>query len=140
MIRSYVDADLEELLQAWYEASLLAHPFLSAEFLVTERVQIAEHWLPASETFVYELDGVVVGFLSLVDDEVGAIFVHPDQQGRGIGRTLMDHAATLRTTLELDVFEQNPIGRGFYDAYGFAFVSARFDDETGQTVHRLRLP
>lgn len=41
---------------------------------------------------------------------------------------------------ELEVFERNRVGRRFYDRYGFVFVSSRFDDETGQTVLRLRLP
>ena len=139
MIRAYADADLNEVLDAWYEASLVAHSFLPAEFFVAEREEIANRWLPVAETFVYELDSYVVGFVALIGNEVGAIFVHPGHHRQGIGRALMDHAKTLRPNLELDVFENNAIGRHFYDAYGFSFVSAHRDSATGQTQHRLRL-
>jgi putative acetyltransferase len=139
MIRPYVGADLESLIEVWYEASLVAHPFLSAEFLAAERREIAKVWMPIAETIVYEDHGHVVGFLSLVGDEVGAIFVHPEHHGRGIGRALMDRARAARPVLELDVFEANTIGRRFYDAYGFRFVRRHVHDMTGLTQLRLRL-
>ena len=139
MIRPCADADVAELTEAWYQASLIAHSFLTEEFFAAERQQITDSWLPIAETTVYELDGRVVGFLALIDNEVGAIFVHPEHQGRGIGRALMDQARASRPFLELDVFEANPFGRRFYDAYGFQYVSEHVHEETGQAVHRLRL-
>ena len=66
MIRPYSDHDLDELLDVWYRASVIAHSFLTPEFLQRERRQIAEQWLPMAETSVYEFDGRVVGFLSLI--------------------------------------------------------------------------
>ena len=140
MIRRYVETtDLPELLDSWYEASLVAHPFLGDEFLARERVLIAEQWLPSADTMVSVVDGRVVGFLSLVGNEVGAIFVHPDHQGAGLGRELMDDARSKRPFLELEVFEDNPIGRGFYAAYGFEQINRSLNDETGQMSLRLRL-
>ena len=35
----------------------------------------------------------------------------------------MDHARCIRESLELDVFEQNTTGRGFYEKYGFREIS-----------------
>ena len=139
MIRPYVDGDLDELLDVWYRASLIAHSFLSEEFFETERRQIVEQWLPMAETMVYETEGGVVGFLALIGNEVGAIFVDPDYQGRGIGRALMDRARDSRPFLELNVLEANTVGRGFYDAYGFGFVDRHVSEATGQPELRLRL-
>ena len=78
MIRAFGEGDLEELLDVWYRASLVAHSFLSQEFLEAERREIADHWLPVPETMVYQIDGRVVGFLALIGNEVGAVFVDPD--------------------------------------------------------------
>ena len=139
MIRPYEADDLEELLDVWYQASLIAHPFLSADFLEAERHEIADVWLPAAETMVYERDDRVVGFLSLIGNEVGAIFVDPDLQRGGIGRTLMDAAREAGPYLELSVFEANAIGRSFYAAYGFELVERRQNEETGQPELRLRI-
>lgn len=105
-----------------------------------ERRDIAEKYLPVAETYVYERDGVVVGFISLLGNEVGGLFVTPKCHGQGIGRALMDWARGTRDHLELDVFEANEIGRAFYEAYGFGIVGERFDEITGQSVLRLRLP
>ena len=139
MLRSYTDGDQDQVIEVWYQASLIAHSFLPEAFFEAERQEVVEQWMPASETTVYEDNGQVVGFVSLVGNEVGAIFVHPDHQGRGIGRALMDHARDCRPHLELSVFEANPIGRRFYDAYGFRLVSRQINDVPGQPELRLRL-
>ena len=139
VIRPYRDDDLGAVLGVWYRASLIAHSFLSEEFLAAERREIGERWLPMAETTVCEIDGSVVGFLSLIGNEVGAIFVDPDYQGRGIGRALMDGARDSRPFLELSVFEANSTGRGFYDAYGFEFGGRQVNQDTGLPELRLRL-
>ena len=139
MIRPYTNEDLNAVLDVWYRASLIAHSFLPDEFFDSERQEIAEQWLPMSETIVYEANGRVVGFLSLIGDEVGAIFVSPEHQGRGIGRSLMDHARRLRSTLVLSVFEANEIGRRFYHAYGFEVVGRDRNEATGHPELRLQL-
>jgi putative acetyltransferase len=40
--------------------------------------------------FVAEVEGRVIGFSVLFGDEVKAVYVHPDQVGRGVGRRLLD--------------------------------------------------
>lgn len=139
VIRPYRDDDLGAVLYVWYRASLIAHSFLSEEFFSAERREIGERWLPMAETTVCEIDGSVVGFLSLVGNEVGAIFVDPDYQGRGIGRILMDGARDSRPFLELSVFEANSAGRGFYEAYGFESAGRQVNQDTGFPELRLRL-
>jgi len=139
MIRPYSADDHDELLDVWYRASLIAHSFLSIEFLETERRLISEKWLPIAETMVYEKDGHVAGFLSLVGNEVGGIFVHPDYQRQGIGRALMDTARSSRPFLELSVFEANDHGRSFYDGYGFRRVGRHDNEDAGHAEIRLRL-
>lgn len=140
MIRSYRPEDIDRVMEVWYQASLIAHPFLGAEFLETERKAIIEQHMPVAEVYVYARDGVVLGFIALLDHEVGAIFVEPKHQGQGIGCALMDHARQLKGDLELDVFKKNRIGRRFYDRYGFEFVEEVFHEDSGQPQLRLRLP
>ncbi len=136
-IRKYNDTDCEAVIEIWYTASKIATPFLSDEFLTWEREQIREVWMPSAETWVFETEGSVVGFIALLDNEVGAIFVHPEAQGRGVGRALMDHAASTRDSLYLDVFKENAIGRRFYDRYGFKYQFEHVQEETGRTQMRL---
>jgi putative acetyltransferase len=104
-----------------------------------ERRNITNVHLPKAETWVWQSGGRVVGFISLLGNEVGAIFVDPKFQRAGIGRALMDHARELRTELELEVFTDNAMGRAFYAKYGFELMQEKVDDQTGLDVMRLRL-
>ena len=139
MIREYEEKDLSELLDAWYSASQVAHPFLDEDFFEQERRNIAAFHLPSAETWVYELDGVVVGFIALIGDEVGAIFVDSEFHEQGIGRALMNKARSIRDVLELDVFKDNLVGRKFYEKYGFSQVAEHLHEETGFMQLRLKL-
>ena len=139
MIRQYRPADCEEVLNIWAAASAVAHPFLSQEFLEQERHNIPNVYLPMADTWVWDTDGVVVGFISLIGSEVGAIFVDPRFQGAGIGRALMDKARALRGELEVEVFTRNLGGRAFYARYGFELMHQKVHEQTGFELLRLRL-
>lgn len=139
MIRQFKESDTESIIDVWFRASQLATPFLSGEFLTEERQNIRDLWLPSAETWVYEDEGQVTGFLSLIGNEVGAIFVHPECQGKGVGRKLMDHAVSLRGGLFLDVFRDNQTGRRFYERYGFKFEREHMHEQSGHVQVRMTL-
>ena len=137
-VRKYEERDLTAVIATWEDASKLSHPFLSHAFIEQERHDIEHVYLPNTETWVYESEGQVVGFIALIDNEVGAIFVQPALHGKGIGRQLMDKAQAIHGILEVDVFEENLIGRRFYEKYGFEYVSKNAHEATGQNMLRLR--
>ncbi|WP_298868654.1 GNAT family N-acetyltransferase, partial [uncultured Gimesia sp.] len=118
IIRKYQAADLDDLMSAWESASRLAHPFLKEDFLDQERHNIPNLYLPNAETWVVEEAGQVIGFIALMGNEVGAIFVKPDFHGTGAGKALMDKAQELHGDLEVEVFKENTIGQKFYARYG----------------------
>ena len=140
MIRKYQTEDLEAVLSVWASASAVGHPFLMTEFLAKERENIAERYLPSAETWVWEADGRVAGFIALVNNEIGGLFVDPMLHGRGIGRGLVDHARRLRGELEVEVFEANAVGRAFYRACGFVELRQYVHRESGLAVLWLALP
>ena len=139
MIRKYEPADCEDVVNVWARASAVAHPFLSPEFMEQERHNIPNVHLPRADTWVWDSNGRVVGFISLLGNEVGAIFVDPDFHRAGIGRALMEQARAVRGELEVEVFERNLLGRAFYANIGFEPVHQKIDDQTGMAVMRLRL-
>jgi len=138
MIRKYKETDIDEILEVWFQASRLAHPFLDMEFLGMEKRNIRDVYIPNTSTWVYEKEGVILGFISMMGNEVGAIFVRPDHHGKGVGRLLMDFVAELHDEMEVEVFERNEVGRAFYDKYGFEFVEELVHKETKNKVLRLR--
>jgi len=137
-IRRFQPADLNELLSAWENASREAHAFLTEAFFIQERVNIPNVYLPNADTWVVLDNGKVVGFIALIDQEVGGFFIDPVHQGKGLGRALLDQAHSLHSTLELDVFKKNTIGRHFYQIYGFRCIGEKMHEETAETLLRLR--
>ena len=137
-IRKYRDSDLEAVLSCWENASKIAHPFLEKEFHEKERYNIPNVHLPNVDTWVADNKGVVVGFIALIGNEVGAIFVEPSSHGTGAGKSLMDKAQELHGDLEVEVFKENKIGRKFYSQYGFEQQEEKFHEPTGQQVLRLK--
>lgn len=124
---------------AWESGSNIAHPFLTEEFQEQERHNIPNVYLPVAETWVIEHDGKVIGFVALIGNEVGGLFVKSEFHGTGAGRALMDKAVELRGILEVEVFKENDIGRKFYDQYGFQVLNETVHEPTGNAVFRLRL-
>jgi putative acetyltransferase len=138
-LRKYQLADCDDVLGVWAAASALAHPFLTEGFLERERQEIRRTHLPSADTWVWEADGRVVGFISLLGSEIGAIFVDPNFHRAGIGRALVNQARAVRGDLEVEVFERNLLGRAFYAQLGFEFMERKVHDHTGLGVIRLRL-
>ena len=85
-----------------------------------------------------EFNGEVKGFIALVGNEVGALFLLPDSHGEGAGRALMDKAQSLHPPLEVEVFKVNLTGRKFHAKYGFDFLKETLHEPTGQQVLRLK--
>ena len=138
MIRKYKQSDIDEILEVWYQASRMAHPFLDADFMGMEKRNIRDVYIPNTSTWVFEKEKLVLGFISMMGNEVGAIFVRPDYHGMGIGRRLMDFVSDFHDEMEVEVFERNNVGRAFYDKYGFEMLEELVHKETKNKLLRLR--
>jgi len=138
MIRKYRETDMERVLDIWWEASALAHPFLEAAFVEKVKNDMRELYLPNSKTWVFEEDNEVVGFISMLENEIGGLFVKPDEHARGIGTQLVNHVLDMISQIEVEVFEKNRIGRAFYDKYGFVPLKEFQHAESKQSVLRLK--
>ena len=87
MIRKWQSDNADPLLSLWLESTTEAHPFISASYWKENEAMVREVYLPAAETWVWEEDGTLRGFISIIQSQfVGALFVRPTYIGQGIGR------------------------------------------------------
>lgn len=131
MIRNCRQTDLEEMVRIWYDASVIAHSFVPASFWALKKSAMKDKYLPLAENLVFEEDGKVTGFISLVEDRICALFVAPEMQGKGIGRAFLENSKTLRRKLSLKVYKENESAFGFYKKYGFIEAGEEIDEHTG---------
>jgi len=87
---------------------------------------------------VLEEQGRVLGFASLHEQRLAALFVSPDAQGRGLGSQLLDEAKRRRNRLELGVYRANTRAVAFYRAGGFVTLGETRDPHTGQPELTMR--
>ena len=90
MIRKREEKDNDEILNVWYQASSLAHPFLEADFVEKTKKDLRDVYIPNTETWVYEENNSVIGFISMIGNEIGGLFVLPNKHFKGIGTRLVD--------------------------------------------------
>jgi putative acetyltransferase len=138
MIRVYKDTDFEEVLDVWSKSTVVAHPFMDEAFIQKERANVRDLYIPNTKTWVFLGQDGLDGFISMMGNEIGAIFVRPEKHGQGIGRALMDFVSQFHEVLEVEVFKDNKIGRAFYDKYGFEFIKKYIHEETGRAVLRMK--
>ncbi len=138
MIRKFHETDTGEVLEIYYHSSSLAHAFLEPEFIKKEKDHIREIYLPQTKTWVFEGDNGLDGFISMIGNEVGGIFVRPEKIGQGIGKMLMDFVSGQYKELEVEVFEENVIGKTFYEKYGFKLMKEYIHEETNHKMLRMK--
>ena len=91
MIRKWDAKDNLPLLDLWLESTIHAHPFISESYWRDSVAVVRDVYLPAASTWVWERDGELKGFVSVLESRfVGALFVAPDAIRQGIGRALLD--------------------------------------------------
>lgn len=137
MIRKHNPQDLEQILDVWHKSSTLAHPFLKMSYVEKVKDDMRNLYIPDSDTWVYIKNNTVVGFISMMGNEIGGLFVLPNLHSKGIGTQLVNLVSKLHKELEVEVFEKNEIGRAFYSKYGFEFRKQFFHDESNNEVMRL---
>lgn len=78
MIRKYRKDDIGILLDIWLRASIEAHDFIVPGFWRSQVNNMRNIYIPASENYVYERESKVLGFYSLHENTLAAIFVSPE--------------------------------------------------------------
>ena len=141
-IRRSRTADLDTLVALWERSVRATHDFLTERDIDALRPLVPEALSDdALELWVLtEQTDVPVGFMGLADHDIAALFLEPAHRGQGGGRRLMAHAQGLRDgPLTVDVNEQNPSARGFYEALGFVVVGRSPVDDDGRPFPVLHM-
>jgi GNAT superfamily N-acetyltransferase len=139
MIRAFEPADADDLIRVWLASTIPGQSFLPEEHWRAMEPAVREELMPIAETWVVEERGVLVAFMSLLGNLIGGLFTHPDHQGEGHGRALVEYARERFDPVFVEVFEANEEAIRLYGKCGFAEHERRVDEESGLPQLILRL-
>ena len=120
-IRAMRADELEEVIHLWRTTSKATYTFLTAEHTEDEDrnyftnvvAQNCDIWVAAEEA-------AITGFMAIKGSYIDRLYVLPDQQRKGIGQRLLEHARTLSPDgLELATHQKNVNACAFYEKNGF---------------------
>lgn len=123
---------MDAVLEIWVRGSLQAHGFIEESYWERQKERLRENLLSHAITAVYcdPTTERIGGFISLVENFIVALYVAPEEQGRGIGHNLLQRAKYLYPVLELSVYTENRAALSFYLREGFQIVLRRIDQAT----------
>ena len=141
-IRRARAAETAALVALWERSVRATHDFL-AEADIAELRPLVGEALGDGSLELWVLAGpedAPAGFMGLAGPDIAALFLEPDRRGQGGGRRLVEHAQALHPgDLTVDVNEQNPAARGFYEALGFVVVGRSPLDADGRPFPLLHM-
>jgi putative acetyltransferase len=140
MIREYDPKDTHALIAIWEKANALAHPFLPQDFVAQVKTDMRNIYLPNAETWVLEQQGMPIGFIAMIGNEIGGLLLDPARYGSGWGTAMVDHVASGKGPLKVEVFSANAIGCPFCERYGFLLRDEYLHDSSGQMTARMAMP
>ena len=139
MIRRFAPSDEDDIIRVWLAATISGQSFLSEEHWRAMEPEVRDRLLPAAQTWVVD-DGMgVVAFISILGDLIGGLFTHPDHQGEGHGRALVEHASRSLDPLFVEVFAANDEALRFYRSRGFTDHEDGVDPESGLPILIMRM-
>lgn len=132
MIRKLRNEDIEKVMKIWKDSTIKAHEFISKEYWENNYDVVKNTYIPMSETFIYEIENKIKGFISVINNEfIGALFVDINCQGLGVGSELINYVVKEYNKLSLAVYKENKNAVEFYISKGFKIIKEQIDEETG---------
>ena len=133
MLREFKEKDIDDVMKIWRDGNFKSHNFISTAYWSDKYKEVQDKYLRNSYTVIYEEDGKIKAFLSILDDgTIWAIFVIDEIQREGIGRILINHIKDKYKIISLKVYEKNINATMFFKAMGFKKIKSQINESTSE--------
>lgn len=131
MIRDFKKQDLDRIMDLWLDTNISAHSFIDSEYWESN-YDTVKTMMPNATIYLYEENDIIQGFVGLMDNYIAGIFVSRQVQSSGIGKKLLDYVKDKKTTLSLNVYQENSRAVNFYLRESFVISNEQIDENTGK--------
>lgn len=123
--------NVDRVMEIWLDSTVKAHDFIDKSYWLTNYDTVKNDYIPMSETYVYEENNIIKGFISIIEGEfIGALFVDSKSQNKGIGKKLITYVKDNYNNLSLAVYKENENAVNFYINQGFLINKEQINDDS----------
>lgn len=140
-IRKYKNTDFSEILKIYSVTKLEELRFESEEFNFLPLYADEKRFkaFQECEVFVYEEAGIV-GYCAFFGNEIRALFVLPQFQGKGIGKKMLKFMLTnIQGVPSLNLVASNLPAKKLYESFGFGVTSEFIAEYNGKSVLAIEM-
>src|SRR5699024_12355510 len=98
--------------------------------------EMKEKYIPMSETHVITNQTKIIGFISMVEGYLAALFIDVAYQNNGAGQELLKFERRRRNRIRLKVYKEHLSGVRFYEKNGFIIKAELTDELTNRSEER----
>jgi putative acetyltransferase len=140
-IRKYRSTDFSEILKIYSLTKLEELRFEAEEFhfLSLELDEKRFKAFKECEVFVYE-KSEIFGYCAFLGNEIRALFVLPQFQGKGIGKSMLKFMLEkIAGKASLNLVASNAPAKRLYESFGFGVTSEFVAEYNGKTVLAIQM-
>lgn len=138
MIRKIKEEDLTKVMTIWVKGNFKANSFIDKDYWLEIYNDIKIDFLEKWKTYVYTENEEILGFISIDNNEIKAIFVKENYRGNEIGTKLVNYYRNnLKTGEEIfsKIFKKNMKGIIFFSNLQFKNVKIQLNEKFNETEY-----
>ncbi len=139
MIKIFTENQMDELMDFWLDNIKKTNDFVGAKYWEDLSANFRENYLPESETYIYEDEGKIAAFISIIEDgAIVSFFVGQPWRNQGIGKQLLDLAKSKYKILDISIYKKNQGAIEYFANRGFKVLYEQNDVNTGEAEYFMR--
>ena len=138
MIRKIKEEDLTNVMTIWVKGNFKANYFIEKDYWLEIYNQTKNDFLENFKTYVYIENDQILGFISIYDNEIKAIYVKEENRRNGIGTKLINYyRGNISEDVEISakVFEKNMNGIIFFSKLQFKNSKIQLNEKFNETEY-----
>lgn len=138
IIESAKESQLDEIMDIWFESTIMGHPFIERDYWEKNFKIVKEEYLHHANTYVCVDNNQLKGFISILSgNHIGALFIKLGEYKKGYGKELISFCKEKYDFLTLSVYVNNKNAVDFYKKQDFVISEIHISDDTGYDEYSM---
>ena len=138
MIRKIKEEDLTKVMTIWVKGNFKANNFIDKDYWLEIYNDTKVDFLKKFKTYVYVKDNDILGFISIYENEIKAIYVKENNRNESIGTKLVNYYRSNLTSekeIFIKIFEKNMKSIIFFSKLQFKNTKIQLNEKFNESEY-----